>query len=154
MLLHLVQNGQLKKPLKKLPSKTYVLVHVNGRVYEPLDVLMVATAVKGQPLATFEVQGNGDEREALLATATSFDELFSYFRDQFVPAIDEKAIAKVFKSQSLTITFVIKQLGVPRQDAKEFITRCVNMGAYKKYYSYWVRTDVFSSWLIRHEVQS
>lgn len=153
MLLHLVHNEQLKKPFKTLLPKTFVLVHVNGKHYVPLDVLMVATAVKGQPLATFEIHANGDEKEALLATATSFDELFSYFRDQFIPAIDEKAIAKVFKSQSLTITFVIKQLGIPRADAKEFIMRCVNMGAYKKYYSYWVRTDVFSSWLIRHEVQ-
>lgn len=151
MLFHLVYNEQLKKPLKKIPSKTYVLVHVNGKMYTPLDVLMVATAVKGPPLATFEIQGNGEA--GVLATATSFDELFSYFRDQFIPAIDERAIAKVFKSQSLTITFVIKQLGIPRADAKEFIMRCVNMGAYKKYYSYWVRTDVFSSWLIRHEVQ-
>lgn len=153
MLIHLVQNGQLKKPIKKLPPRTLVLVHVNGRVYTPLDALMIATGIKGHPMATFELLANGDEKDALLATATSFDELFSYFRDQFIPAIDEKAVAKVFKSQSLTITFVIKQLGIPRADAKEFITRCVNMGAYKKYYSYWVRTDVFSSWLIRHEVQ-
>lgn len=153
MLVHLVVNSQLKKPIRKLSAKTYVLVHVNGSTYIPLDALMVVTSVKGHPLATFELPGNGDEHTATLATAVLFGELFQYFRDQFIPPIDERAIMKVFRSQSLTITFVMKQFGIPRQDAKEFITRCVNMGAYKKYYSYWVRTDIFSSWLIRHEVK-
>jgi len=151
MLLHLVHNIQLKKKtLKKLPPLTYLLLDVNGIVYAPVGVNVMSMHVSGMPLATFELQV-GKAEQSVLTTAKTFDELLQYFKDQFLPAIAAKDIQKVLRSQSLTITYVIEQLKIPRVDAKEFIERCVNVGAFKKYYSYWVRTDIFSSWMVQHD---
>lgn len=151
MLIHLVQNKQLKKPLKKWAPQAYMLVDVNGQMYLPIDLDVQCTKTKGSPLAIFEVAIGKPNNPSVLMTAKSFNELLSIFKEQFLPKIHPNSIRKVLRSQSLTITYVIEQLGIPRLDAKEFIERCVSVGAYKKYYSYWVQTDIFASWMAQNE---
>lgn len=150
MLVHLVQNKQLKRPIKKLPPLMYMLTDVNGQMYLPVELIMQSNQFKGTPLATFEMAIGKSNSPSILTTAKSFGELLSMFKAQFVPAINPNDIRKVLQSQSLTIKYVIEQLRVPRIDAKDFIERCVSVGAYKKYYSYWVRTDIFASWIAQH----
>ena len=151
MLVHLVQNKQLNKPLKKWAPQAYMLVDVNGQMYLPIDLVVKSNQTQGSPLATFEMTIGKSNEPSMLITAKSFNELLSMFKGHFIPGINSNDIRKVLQSQSLTIKYVIEQLRVPRADAKEFIERCVNVGAFKKYYSYWVRTDIFTSWIVNHE---
>lgn len=151
MLVHLVQNKQLKKPLKKHPPLTYLLTDINGQLYLPVALMMQSNQFNGMPLATFEMAIGKSNKPSMLITAKSFNELLSMFKGHFIPGINPNDIRKVLQSQSLTIKYVIEQLRVPRTDAKEFIEKCVSVGAFKKYYSYWVRTDIFASWMTQHE---
>lgn len=151
MLVHLIQNRQLKRPLKKKLPLTYMLLDVNGQTYVPIDLVMTSSQVKDAPLATFEVTIGKSNNPSVLTTAKSFTELLVYFKDQFLPVIAAKDVLRILHSQSLTIKYVVEHLGVPRADAKEFIERCVSAGAFKKYYSYWIRTDIFTSWMTQYE---
>lgn len=150
MLVHLIQNKQLKKPLKKHVPMAFMLMDVNGQMYLPIDLVVGSNQIKGQPLATFEMTIGKSAQPSMLSTAKSFNELVAFFKEKFLPTITVKDISRVLQSQSLTITYVIEQLGIPRSDAKQFIEQCVSVGAYKKYYSYWVRTDIFTSWMVQH----
>ena len=151
MIVHLVKNHQLKKPVKRLAPTSDVLVQLDGTIVEPMYASAYnTTAMKGQPIASFEI-GQKELVHTMVATALGFNELFKYLSTHFAPTVGADVVYRIWSSQSLTIALVTGQLNVPRASAKEFIERCVRCGAYKKYYSYWVRTDVFTSWLAHQD---
>lgn len=150
MIIHLIYNKQLKVPLKRVPPNAYVMINAGGAVMPAIVIADTPAFVKGKMLATFDVEA-AVVAPQLLVTVAGFKELLGYLSKYFLPTVTAEMVLQLVSSQSLTIAHVAKQLNIPRASAKEFVEKCVKYGAYKKYYSYWVRTDIFTSWIAQRE---
>lgn len=144
MLIHLVYNSQLKTPVKGLKKMQVVVVDAQGNALQAIDGMSLPSII-GKAMVSYEVRVI--DIKPVMETVMAFRELVRYMSNEFIPTVTEEMVRQLLSSQSLTIAFVTKQLNIPRASAKEFIERCVQCGAYKKYYSYWVRTDLFASWM-------
>ena len=144
MIVHLVKNNQLKKPIKGVGPLSPILVQMDGTVIAPMAVRVASSHVKSGPLTSFDIVDH--VATTMVATAKVFSTLLTH-----LPDVDKVAIRQLCTSQALTIALVTKQLNIPRSSAKDFIERCVRCGAYKKYYSYWIQTDIFSSWMAHQD---
>lgn len=143
MLIYLMHNKQLKRPIKGMASTAYVLVDEYGVVNRALGVEVCAPHIKckGQPIATFEVMVENKK-----AATESFEQLRKECQKRFNSKFG-RIYERIFSSQSLTIAYIERQLEITRSEAKELLELLVKTNAYKKYYSYWVKGDAFAQWL-------
>jgi len=143
MILHLIRNRQLKIPLQHVPLTAFVLISDDGNVWKALDHVITAKEIKGMSLATFDLAVVGEKHD------TTFHAIEVYCLRHLTQAQREALKTVVFTSQSLTIAWLARTLEVPRESAKLLLNKFVACGAYRKYYSYWRKTDAFNEWVAR-----
>ena len=141
MIVTIVRNSQLRRPLRSVAEKDVVLVLPSGKILKPLKFETINSFCKTYIVA-FDIP-----TENIVPERANFSGLEKSINDTFPKKRLRKTLEMLSLSQSLSIIHVAKELEIDKVEAKALVDMLVKWGAYLKYNTYWRRTPGFSVWI-------